>query len=421
MAGTSGMGFGVSMVAGAALAVVVAVGGYFTYQTFVQIDEVATPAANSTPAVAKTAVPKTAVPETAQPVTTDEPAAQTDVDPIVAAPTEPAPVPAIAPSFDVVRVETDGSSVIAGNAAPNAAVTILLDGTEIGQATADAQGNFVAMLDVPTGHIAQVLSLSSKHAGGDFVVSNDSVILAPVVEAVPEPEVVAQAEPAAKDTAIDTDVTSDASDVEPKVAETLDAVVAEPTPSPQDAPKPAAPTVLLANDEGVQVIQPHARSPEVMDNVVIDAISYDTLGEVQVSGRGADQSADSGFVRVYLNDAPIQTTPISREGDWHTTLPNVDTGLYVLRIDQVDASGAVTSRTQTPFKRETAEVLANAQVADPAQKVSAITVQPGSTLWAIARDTYGDGTLYVRVFEANSDSIRNPDLIYPGQVFQVPE
>ena len=49
------------------------------------------------------------------------------------------------------------------------------------------------------------------------------------------------------------------------------------------------------------------------------------------------------------------------------------------------------------------------------------TVQPGSTLWAIARDRYGEGEMYVRVFEANKDKIRDPDLIYPGQIFTVPE
>jgi len=49
------------------------------------------------------------------------------------------------------------------------------------------------------------------------------------------------------------------------------------------------------------------------------------------------------------------------------------------------------------------------------------TVQPGYTLWAIARNRYGRGILYVQVFEANRDKIRDPDLIYPGQVFQLPD
>jgi nucleoid-associated protein YgaU len=62
-------------------------------------------------------------------------------------------------------------------------------------------------------------------------------------------------------------------------------------------------------------------------------------------------------------------------------------------------------------------------VAPPAAavRVAVVTVQPGNTLWGIASEQYGQGILYVRVFEANRDRIGNPDLIYPGQVFTLPE
>ena len=56
----------------------------------------------------------------------------------------------------------------------------------------------------------------------------------------------------------------------------------------------------------------------------------------------------------------------------------------------------------------------------PSGPVQAITVQPGHTLWAIARERYGAGLLSVRLFEANASQIRDPDLIYPGQVFDLP-
>ena len=59
--------------------------------------------------------------------------------------------------------------------------------------------------------------------------------------------------------------------------------------------------------------------------------------------------------------------------------------------------------------------------AQPAPAPVSITVQPGFTLWGIARENFGDGVLYVQVFEANKDKIRNPDLIYPGQVFTIPQ
>ena len=43
-----------------------------------------------------------------------------------------------------------------------------------------------------------------------------------------------------------------------------------------------------------------------------------------------------------------------------------------------------------------------------------------STESAIAKERYGDGILYVEVFDANRDKIRDPDLIYPGQIFVLP-
>jgi nucleoid-associated protein YgaU len=95
----------------------------------------------------------------------------------------------------------------------------------------------------------------------------------------------------------------------------------------------------------------------------------------------------------------------------------VAAGVYTLRADQLNAEGRVLSRYETPFQREEPELLAAAAAGGAATK---ITVQPGFTLWGIARETYGDGVMYVRVYEANRAQIRDPDLIYPGQVFSVP-
>ena len=69
-------------------------------------------------------------------------------------------------------------------------------------------------------------------------------------------------------------------------------------------------------------------------------------------------------------------------------------------------------------KAESAQI---APVAEPGPtNPVSITVQPGFTLWGIASEQFGDGVLYVQVFEANKDKIRDPNLIYPGQVFVIP-
>ncbi len=52
--------------------------------------------------------------------------------------------------------------------------------------------------------------------------------------------------------------------------------------------------------------------------------------------------------------------------------------------------------------------------------VGKVVIQPGDNLWNIARALYGRGIRYTVIYEANRDQIRDPDLIYPGQVFTTP-
>ena len=218
------------------------------------------------------------------------------------------------------------------------------------------------------------------------------------------------------------DATADQPD-EP--AELASADIGTSAPEPADpAPADAEPAsdgatsqaVLRSDASGVTVIQPPTpgdTAPEVMSTVALDAITYNDEGEVELTGR----AQGDGFVRVYLDNTPITTSRIAEDGNWRSELPEVDTGVYTLRIDEVDEDGNVLSRVETPFKREDQELLGTR---DTNRKIQAITVQPGNTLWAISRDKYGEGVLYVRIFQANRDRIRDPDLIYPGQVFTVP-
>ncbi len=48
------------------------------------------------------------------------------------------------------------------------------------------------------------------------------------------------------------------------------------------------------------------------------------------------------------------------------------------------------------------------------------TVVRGDCLWNIAKKYYGNGSQYTRIYNANRDKIKNPSLIYPGQVFVIP-
>jgi len=435
----------------------------------------------------------------AGPVAPAKPAAQVAAD-VTAEPAPPAapaavagPDAVVAPQFDVVRVEPDGTATIAGYASPGSVVSLRVDGAEVITARADARGNFVVLFTLPASAAPRLMSVAMITADGARIEGGNTVALAPTVAAVaaPAPDVATVA-----------------------VAEaSLPADVAV-----EVAVEVAAPAALLVTESGVTVLQSGAdQLPEVAANVSVDTISYAPFGDVQLGGRG------KGVVRLYLDGREIAEVQAAADGQWAIVLADVSPGVYTLRADQIGADGKVTSRFETPFKRETLQALAAAAAPPPASKIPAtaapepepatadvaavgvvpagqdptgavtapakpvdpasdpapaatayadaaaavpappvaeplaaqdpaapepapaagaivasaapppavpplatkpilvaITVQPGFTLWSIAKAQMGDGILYVQVFEANKDKIRDPDLIYPGQVFTMP-
>lgn len=543
---------------GGSLAAAVGVAGYFVTQVGFENR----PEPDPVPFVE--AVPT--APVQSVPATVNETPADTPETPV-----EAARVPAD-PAFDIVRVARDGDALVAGLAAPGAVVRLQVDGEQVAETQADASGQFAALFDLGHSDSLQVLTLESALDGAEAVQAPDRVILTPR----PAPEVeVASAAPVEDQPPVETapapvqGARLEAAEILAEAA--LSAPVLAEAPmvedAPEDAPEDQAaaplanadevhvaevelndeiaelPTALLLRDTGeVEFID---RAPQVMDNVVIDTISYSAEGDVQILGRAAG-AAEQANVRIYLDNSPIAVAS-AQLGDWRLDLPNVDPGVYTLRVDQIDTAGQVVSRFETPFQREdpqvvqaarasaaerdaaqsepvaeatsvegtdqteatevaapamaeaaveiaevataavapaVSQVTAEAQspaVAEPSPSapntqpvaqtaqlasasqvpeqatveqttaeqttpgvttpapttpapepvathrasvddpISLITVQPGHTLWAISTERYGSGDLYVQIYRANRSQIRNPDLIYPGQIFTLPQ
>lgn len=316
-------------------------------------------------------------------------------------------LPVVTPTVDEVRVEAGGLMVVAGRAEPGARVEVVVDGEVVSEARADARGAFAALGTVAPSATAQALSLRAGE--GDAETESDAeIILAPVVSTAPAP-VTADATPPAQPAQDDLAIGSARPATPPQPL----------APPEQQEPgslarAPEAGTrqiALLRSDAtGVSRIQTVPTR-----NVVLDTIGYSSDGVVQLGGRAGSGAVT---VRAYLNNVPVARLTVSADGSWRGDVQDVEAGIYTLRIDALSADGMVTSRVETPFQREAPEALIAAENASgPA---SAVTVQAGDTLWAIARDRYGEGTLFVQVFEANRAAIRDPDLIYPGQVFDLP-
>jgi len=56
-----------------------------------------------------------------------------------------------------------------------------------------------------------------------------------------------------------------------------------------------------------------------------------------------------------------------------------------------------------------------------AESAGTYTVQSGDTLWKISEQVYGDGSSYMKIFEANTGLLENPDQIFPGQELIIPQ
>ena len=380
------------------------------------------------------------------------------------------------PKLETVRIDDDGTALVAGMAYPGSILEILVDEEVVESIILGQDGNFAVLFDIELKDRPQVISIRSID-GETVLVSDETMIVAPKIielaQADPadnqtqkqsedaenstevgvspkeksetnseensssdlaaetdleeETEKAAEANNISNDNVDKADLTNKAPQLaqptEEKIEDDVQQILTQ-EPSGSDlipntvSNKAEQPTVLLADSEGVKVVQSGKTGPNVMTDVMFDTINYSKDGDVAVTGRGTPKS----IVHFYLDNFPVASATVDQTGYWSADLSDVEAGVYTLRLDQLDQSGKVSSRIESPFKREDRSVLVDQMqdIASPA-RINVITVQPGNTLWAISRERYGRGILYVQVFDANKDKIRDPDLIYPGQIFDLPD
>jgi nucleoid-associated protein YgaU len=341
----------------------------------------------------------------------------------------------IAPSFDLVRVEPDGESVIAGRAAPGATIELLRGDQVHARAAADASGLFaIVPPPLPPGsHLVVLQSIApdgtrQRSAQSVTVVISDAKTRPLVTLTAPDrPTVVlSNPEPPAK--------TAEEPKPETKTAETKPVA---PQPAPQQQAG-VAPTVSPPPAPA-----PSAARPEIK---IVTVESEE--GKLFVSGL----SAPGATVRLYLNESFIAPGGAGGDGKVSFSIGSgVKPGDYRIRLDDVDpVSGQVRSRAEVGFNvpaqvasaqplaptspqatgsspqpsREVASALPEGQMASVGTvvipNINTTIVSRGDNLWRISQRVYGKGLRYTVIYGANQEQIRNPDLIYPGQVFVLP-
>lgn len=169
------------------------------------------------------------------------------------------------------------------------------------------------------------------------------------------------------------------------------------------------PVVLRTTPGGATEILQRATDPDPsLGPLAIDTIDYDDAGNAIFSGRAEPNST----VQLFANRNLIGQTTADGSGRWALST-TIRPGRYTLQVIQLDENGRPKFAIEVPFEQASRD--------DIVLRDGKVIVQPGNSLWVISRSVYGEGAQYTVIYEANDEQIRDPDLIYPGQIFQLPE
>jgi nucleoid-associated protein YgaU len=388
-------------------------------------------------------------PTEAAPAVTEAAPAPTEAAPAVTEAT-PAETPAaVSPSFDVMRLDPDGAAVVAGQVASGAKVSILVDGAEVATAAADDTGKFVAMFDLPAADAGRLMTMVATLSDGTKVESDASVALAattaPAADAATQAATteaqagttaVAVTEEGAKVLQTDTNV---AAEVATNV--TID-TIAYPTPETvQFGGRGTVGNFIRLYLDNAPLGDPATVGADGTWNLTQTGIASKiyTLRADEVDGAG---TVISRYETPFKRETPeaLAAANGTATAAAETTAPAADAAATApaadgtATTDTATAASTDTASTDTASTDTTAQATTEAapaakaatatetasETATPAASVT-VTVQPGFTLWGIAKRQLGQGIMYVQVYEANKDKIKDPDLIYPGQVFTLPQ
>lgn len=309
-----------------------------------------------------------------------------DIDPATIADetliSEPAPVFV---SLDLVNVSPDGVVVLSGQSNAGNLIEIYDGDNLIASASANGKGDWVAVPDMALAPGTYLLTVTTTTEDGDVILSDRAVVIVipndadtpPLVALVPVNEAVdMQAE------LLQSPLTEDAKDS-----------VISVTDAPVLTVDPTVPVELVAD-------------PSLPPQVTIRMIDALTDNRMAVSGF----RQGTGNIAVMIDDISAQVS-ISPEGYLaEAIIPDADQ--FPVTVVMTDDNGETLASARI--------ILNKAKLDETLSGNALVVVQKGDALWRIAYRTYGEGIRYVDIYSSNAGEIKNPDLIYPDQIFIIP-
>ena len=285
-----------------------------------------------------------------------------------------APLPGAAPSFDVVRVEPGGDAILAGRAEPGSEVVVLLDGKEVGKADVDSRGEWLLLPSEQLAVGSHRLDLEARREGYSPRSSEDLIVI----------EV------------------------------------------PEGRPANESQVFLLGREAGAEprVLQGNPIGGLTVGALRLETVDYDSRGFATIRGR----APAGGKIFAKLGDIVLGETFVAANGVWKLSPREaIDEGQHNLVVELRNTNDQVLWKLKAPLTRHGQSFITDhsgVQGTDEHGRIVGVNkfirVETGNSLWVIARRELGSGFLYSVIYDQNRDQISNPDLIFPGQVFEVP-
>jgi len=296
--------------------------------------------------------------------------------------------------INLARVRQDGTTVIAGHAIPGSTVNLIRNGKIIGTTIATDAGEWVIVPDIQLEAGSHLLSMEMITPDGERIVSPMAV----VIDMPSAADTTASAEDKGTPLVALVPYTDQAGEVA-RVLQAPDESSLSGTPSSGDTNSSTADASVTDRGDGTDAVPPSIRIR------VIQALSRDQLavsGDAR-GGSSATLHVNSDSVDADLDDA----------GKFYAAAPiDPEAQVFRLRVEVNNADGEVLAQANLKLSR--------AQIQQTLANNSLVVVHRGDALWRIAYRTYGEGIRYVDIYRKNQKQIDDPDLIYPDQIFAIP-
>ncbi|MGB2035869.1 MAG: Ig-like domain-containing protein [Candidatus Puniceispirillaceae bacterium] len=281
--------------------------------------------------------------------------------------TQPSVGPAL--SIEIARVKPDGAAVVAGSAPPGATVSVFEDKILLGKTTADANGEWVVVLEKRLGPGQHLISVAAEREDGSSIMAETSIAIEIYADQSTKP---------------------------------LVALLPE--------NQTEMPVLLQSPDDETEKSTADSAATSTVAQIGPRSLVWQDETKLSIGG----QSRGGVRVTVSANGTFFGDALVLADGGWQVT-GQVDNSRNTHRLEfvLVDNAGQAVARYLLPVRaRDLQKGLDGSQL---------VVVNKGDALWRIAYRSFGKGVRYIDIVRKNTGDIDNPNLIYPNQIFALPK